>query len=582
MSHHNNIKSVIFFMLLFTYSFTTFSQSIDVANAKKMFDKKNLFKLSGGINASALTYGGNDGSNRDPFNWYLQGSLNISLLGQINLPLSMNFTNAGSNFQTPTLPNRIGIHPTYKWVTAHLGDVAMSFSPYTLNGHQFTGAGFDVSPKGRFKISAMYGRLQRAVEYDSLNIASLPAYKRFGYGTKILYNTTNKKAQFGVTIFKAKDEVSSLNFKPDSLQVLPQQNLVTSFSTSLKPSQTTEFTGEYAVSALTRDVRDTTPVESKSKNLLGVLMNTKNSTGFYKALKLQFNVKIKASVVGIGYERVDPGYKTLGAYFFNNDLENITLNFSKMFLKNTINFSSNVGIQRDNLDNAKSGENKRYIFSTNLGYTPNQKTFMTLTYSNFQTYMHIKPLFQLINQVNQIQNLDTLNFSQVNQNANFNINFITKQTKSLMQNLNINISYQNAVDKASGKVKENGDTKMYNTSVSYNFSIIPKAININTCFNYSYNALGSTNFKILGPLVGLTSKLFNKKVTFGIVYSYNISSSTDVTQPKRSIASTRLNATYTFFKKHNFTLGTTHQNNKVSNGSSTNVFLGNLTYGFSF
>jgi hypothetical protein len=46
----------------------------------------------------------------------------------------------------------------------------------------------------------------------------------------------------------------------------------------------------------------------------------------YSAYNGGVNLKLKKGMVGVKYERIDPGYKTLGAYYFNNDLENITLN----------------------------------------------------------------------------------------------------------------------------------------------------------------------------------------------------------------------------------------------------------------
>ncbi|MCX6210855.1 MAG: hypothetical protein NTZ59_15455, partial [Bacteroidetes bacterium] len=298
-----------------------------------------------------------------------------------------------------------------------------------------------------------------------------------GYGTKVLYTTTNQKAVFGVTIFSASDKVNSLNFKPDSLKVLPQQNFVTSFNAVLKPSSNVELIAEYAVSALTKDTRDTTAVNEKSSNVLNNFIDVRNSTGYYKALKLQANLHVKSTTFGMGYERIDPGYKTLGAYFFANDLENITLNLSKNFLQNKIAFTANFGVQRDNLDDEKSGENKRYIYAATLNYTPTQKIFANLSYNNFQTYMNIRPIFQLINQVNQFQNFDTLNFSQLAQNANLNLNFITKQNNVQSQNLNVNLSYQDAVDKQSGKTTVNGNSQFYNATASYNVFFIPSSIN---------------------------------------------------------------------------------------------------------
>ncbi len=581
---HNklNIKIITFLLVTAFYSNSSFAQNVDLGNLKETFNKKNAVKVTGGLNATALTYSGNDQSGRESFNWYLQGNVNISLFNTVNIPFNMNLTNAGSNFQTPTSPNRIGIHPTYKWVTAHLGDVAMSFSPYTLNGHQFTGAGVDLSPKGNFKISAMYGRLQQAVEFDSTNKASLPAYRRLGYGAKILYTDSKQKSSFGVTVFGASDKLNSLNFQPDSLSVLPQQNFVTSFNASLKPSSNVEFNAEYAMSALTKDIRDTSFVKEKSGNILTNFVDAKNSTGYYKALKLQCNLHVKTTTIGIGYERIDPGYKTLGAYFFANDLENLTLNLSKSLLKNKATFAVNFGVQRDNLDDAKSGENKRYVLATTLSYNPVDKVAINISYNNFKTFMNIRPLFQLINQVNQFQNLDTLNFSQLSQNANLNVNLIVKQSTSQTQNLNINFSYQDAVDKQSGKVTDAGNTKFYNGTASYNIFFIPTNINVIAAFNYSYNVVALNNYSILGPTVGVNCKLFKKAVTTGLTASYNKSTSNVVSQPQSQILNLRLSTAYTFYKKHNIVLSLINQNRNVEGATSVNSLIGNIGYSFGF
>lgn len=576
------LKKILATSLMLAVACCCFSQNVDLGNLKQTFNKKNALRITGGINATALTYSGNDQSNREALNWYLQGNINISLFGQVNLPLSMNLTNAGSSFQTPTSPNRIGIHPTYKWVTAHIGDVAMSFSPYTLNGHQFTGAGVDLSPKGNFKISAMYGRLQQAVEYDSLNRSSLPAYRRMGYGAKVLYTSPNQKAVLGVTVFSASDKENSLAFKPDSLDVLPQQNLVTSFNASVKPSANLELIAEYAMSAITKDVRDTSEVKQKTKNVLGNFIDAKNSTGYYKAFKIQTNLHIKSTTVGITFEQIDPGYRTLGAYFFANDLQNFTFNFARSVFKGKGNLSTNFGLQRDNLDDSKSGQNSRYIYAANLSYNPSARFFTTFSYNNFTTFMNIRPIFQLINQVNQLQNLDTLNFSQLAQNANLNTNFLLKQNTTQTQNLNINCSYQDAVDKQSGKTTTNGNSKFYNATVAYNLFFVKSELNIMAAFNYSYNTVLQSDYTILGPTLGINTKLFKKAATVGCVASYNQSTSNVATQPKSNVLNLRFNASYTFYKKHNLMCSLTHQSRTVANQGNANSVLGNIGYGFNF
>ncbi len=95
--------------------------------------------------------------------------------------------------------------------------------------------------------------------------------------------------------------------------------------------------------------------------------------------------------MGVGYERVDPGYQTLGAYYINNDLENITVNAAQPLFKGKVQLAMNAGFQRDNLDGNKSGSSTRAIGSVNATYAPTEKAVATINYSNFQTYMRIRP-----------------------------------------------------------------------------------------------------------------------------------------------------------------------------------------------
>ena len=72
---------------------------------------------------------------------------------------------------------------------------------------------------------------------------------------------------------------------------------------------------------------------------------------YFNALNVSFDYPAGNGTIGAGYERIDPNYKTLGAYFFNNDLENITVNASQTIFDNKLNLSVNAGLQQDNLDN---------------------------------------------------------------------------------------------------------------------------------------------------------------------------------------------------------------------------------------
>ena len=158
-----------------------FSQNINF----DQLGRNKWVRYYGGISANAVYYDGS--ANRQDFTYYLTGNLNFNLAGLYNVPLSFTYSNQNFNFPNPFKFNRLSFHPSYKWATAHIGDVSMAFSPYTLNGHQFSGGGFDLNPEGKFKISAMYGRFLKATEYDPEQPSALTAYKRMGYGIKTAY-----------------------------------------------------------------------------------------------------------------------------------------------------------------------------------------------------------------------------------------------------------------------------------------------------------------------------------------------------------------------------------------------------------
>jgi hypothetical protein len=571
-----NKKIIIITLNLFLAS-TLFAQVVDVEKLKDIKKNKAL-KFGGGISANTILYTGNGQIGREPFTYYVNGTLNCRVADLIDIPISFNLTNVGNNFNLPTMPSRLSLHPKYKAVTGHIGDISMSFSPYTLNGYQFRGAGVDVEPKGSLKVSAMAGRLQKATEYDSTNNVIQAAYERFGYGTRIDYS--KKLYKVGVIVFAAKDKVNSLQYKPDSLNIHPQQNLVVSWIGSIIPVKDLEISAEYATSALTKDLRDTSVAINSGKNILGNVIDRKNSTAFYKAIKANLNYKYKNSIIGVGYERVDPSYETLGAYYFNNDLENITINLSQPMFKNKGNLTANFGLQKDNLDGSKIGSNKRTVYALNFSYVANEKWITTFSYSNFRTFMFIKPLFLSINQTaTPYQNLDTLNYSQVSQNANANINYMLQKSTDKNQTLNLNINYLNAADRQGGLLKFGSASQMLITTASYTLFMLPKQVSFTAAFTTAYNTIAQNKYITLGPTVAATKKLFNK-VASSLSASYNTTNNSGTKES--SVFNGRLNFDYSYKNKQNFSLSFLNQYRTTKTTGNANDLIVTVGYNYYF
>ncbi len=109
---------ILFFLHPGTYSF---SQNLEAIG------KEKPIKVTGGVSLSQIVYGvsGID-SRRSPYSYFASGNLNISLYG-FSIPLSFSLSNQNVSFQQPF--NQLTLHPTYKWATAHVGFISMSYSP---------------------------------------------------------------------------------------------------------------------------------------------------------------------------------------------------------------------------------------------------------------------------------------------------------------------------------------------------------------------------------------------------------------------------------------------------------------------
>lgn len=409
---------LLFFLLLPTVSL---AQSFRVEDVKNMFSNKPL-TISGGISANSVLNLGDETSGRDPFTYYLNGNVNFNLYGQINLPFAFSLTNSGTSYRLPSSPNRLSIHPSYKWITGHIGDVSMSFSPYTMNGHLFTGAGIELTPNG-WEIGALYGRFQKAVEQEEAQPAFIPTYKRMGYGVKAA--KISEKYLVAITVFEGKDQINSLAASYDSLGITPMQNLAGSFAFMIRPVQFIELSGEYGLSFLTSDIRID---DKKEKGFESIWLGSNLTSTYYNAFKFQLNLVGVNNRLGIGYERIDPGYKTLGAYYFTNDLENITLNAYQSLWSSKVNLSASIGLERDDLANNKASATSRVVGSVNLAGNFSERVNANLSYTNFQTYTNLRSNFELINQEITLDKLDTLNFVQLSQSLNLNLNVATKKT----------------------------------------------------------------------------------------------------------------------------------------------------------
>jgi hypothetical protein len=558
--------------LAFLPGATIHAQSLDKIGSK------HPLKISGGLSVNQVLYFSSDSvKSRNPYTWIMTGNINFNLYGW-NAPFSYTISNYNKSFQQPF--NQYSIHPNYKWVRLHIGNCSMSFSPYTLSGHTFLGVGVELTPPGMFRFSAMYGRLNKAIAPDTSNSNVTPYYKRMGYGFKT--GITKNKNTVEFILFKARDDVRSLNPLVADTSLTPKENLILGASGKTMLIDKLSLTADYACSYYTSNL-NTGLQDSSSGNIYAVsgLMKIRQSTSFHQAVKASMAYSFQKSSIGVGYERVDPGYASLGAYYSSNDFVNYTANASTSFWENKMTLSLNTGLQHDDLDDKKSSITNRFVNAVNIGYNVNQKLNLSGSYSNFSTVTNIRSQFETINQLTAYDNLDTLNYTQLSQSANLNVSYALKSDQSKRQNMNLNLNYMVAKDKQNSKVS---GSDFLNANLSYSHSDVPNNLTITGSFNSSYNRIPSvTEALTLGPSVSASKQLLHKTLRNTLSLSKNNSYANGKISNSSFIS--RLSESYTLHKKHNFSLSLVYSFKKsysTDNAKGINDFTATLNYTYGF
>jgi len=533
-------------------------------------------KVTGGVSLEQVAYfsSGLAEGRRDPYNFFLSGNLNMDIYGW-SVPFSFNYSNQSRvAFQQPF--NQYGLTPSYKWITGHLGYSSMNFSSYTLAGHLFNGVGVDLAPPGNFRFSAMYGRLQKAVEADTVHRDIEPAYKRMGYGFKASWS--KQRDNIDLVLFRAKDDAGSIAPLPEGYTLTPQENIAFGVNVSKQLFSRLLINAEIAWSLLTRDTRALSDSTSHGIPTLG-LIGSNSSTAQYHAYKTSIAYGGKWYTLGLGYEWVAPEYKTLGAYYFNNDFENITGNLQLRMLKDRLTTAVNAGVQRNNLENDKLSTMRRWVGALNMSYAASKKLNLNFSFSNFQSFVNIRSSFDYINQLTPYDNLDTLNYTQIATNATLGVNYRLSQSKERMQFLMCNVSYMRSADKQGGVAQPSGVT-FYNLNSAYSLQLVPKDMSVSLGINANTNQSESVHTVTLGPTLGVNKSLLQKKLRTAGTISWNGSYANGESVSR--VLTARVSGAYTIKKAHSFNLSLVGLNRSSQRSATMSELTTTLGYNYNF
>ena len=356
------------------------------AQSQDIGSLKDTFKVSGSVGLRGIAYraGGID-NRRTPFSYVLNGNLTLSK-GAFSIPLSFTYSEQDRSVSQPF--NQFGIAPSYKWLKIYAGYNNVSWSNYTMNGHQILGGGFELTPK-KLRLGFMYGRLHRQSDIDSnLYNNYLPTFLRTGLTAKIGYGKDNNFID--LVWFRGKDQAKGdIRFYNDTnIIVHPADNNVLGIKTRKQLGKHLQFYLDGGISAYNRDIY---ALEVPFEGLTGIAgaavsaLRPTISMNIYSAIETGLQINAAGQQIGLQFKRVDPDYKSMGSYFIENDLQSFMLNHATSFWKGKISLQYSIERYTDNLQNKKEFTTTRYQPNVNIGFNPSTFWGLSANWSNLYT-----------------------------------------------------------------------------------------------------------------------------------------------------------------------------------------------------
>ena len=551
----------ISFLLIIQFSF---AQNIETIG------KQAPLKLNGSFSTTLNFTGTNDSTRKIiPFVYYISGTLNPSVYG-ISFPVSYTFSKNNSNFSNPFY--RLGASPEYKWAKLHIGYRSISFSKFTLGGHNFLGGGLELNP-GLLRFGAVHGRFAKKKLPDMNNPQdSIANFSRKGYGLKLGVGKENM--YIDLLFMHTADDTTTLSVPHFKDAQTPEVNSVIGAHTKLKIAKNVLFEAEGAISAFT-DNAFSSPIDEKDLDnpshakLLGRL-NINQSSYFATAISSLIQYNEKNFSLGLQYRRIDPGYKSMGAYYFSGDVENITINTRFNLLKRKLSVRGSLGLQNNNLKDNKKSTTGKVISKLNFSYKPTNKYGVSGNFTNYS--IDQKPGRLPLN--------DTIKLYQVNNNLSLNpYLMLINNNGSGMINLNINFSSLNDRNPNTSDF-----TEVKNKIFFLNYSKNQKKPALNYALGLIYNTMETFSITqdAYGGNASISKSFFHSKLRLSI----NISAQkTKRNDDSGLISSGGFNAGYRILRKHNIRfriLFTDTRYPEDSMAKSYNRYRGTFSYSYRF
>lgn len=472
------------------------SESLRLGGADTTAQKDPPLKVTGELNLSTgfYTQKGLDLPRGQFTPWGASGRLTLTFTSGFTLPFSFVYNSQNYRYRQPY--NQIGVSPTYKkWLTMHAGYRNVYFSPLTLAGHTFLGGGIEINP-GLFRFGAIYGKFNRAIESNFADPDRIPSFRRTGYSVRMGIGTQTNYLDF--IVLKAADDLYSISEVPETKYILPAENLAIGISSRLKIAKKLTFELDGTGSVYTRDIRaeeTTSKLNFKHLKIFKSLFTPRFTSQYSTAVQASLSYKLKKVGLRLQYKRIEPEFKTMGAYYFQNDIESYTIAPNFNLFKGKLKFKTSVGVQHDNLLNQKKTETHRLIGSVSLAYAPDEKLSLDALYSNYG----------ITQKAGYLPLIDTLRIAQNNRTISLNGMYMVFGEKTT-HSVSLTAIYQELED-LNARTADLNENQNYYANAGYSFQHLIANFDLNVSYSYTLTTALDLATHYYGPTLSISQRL---------------------------------------------------------------------------
>lgn len=534
-------------IVFFSFGMSTYGQDLEKIGGSAL-------ALSGNISIGSSYYKAvNRDNRRSPYSYYITANPTLSIYG-IDIPISLVYRDQKGSISNPF--NRASIHPRYKWIALHFGKSSYNMHPYGLSGQLINGKGIELTP-GKFRLSVAQGSMGNPLaQLDTIveGAEILDTYKRNALAAKIGFGSSSN--YLDLSVFQAKDDVNSIDRSLINERIVkPEENIVLGTALGISPLSWIALKANLAASAHTanqetKDVFQSADI-TKLKEDLGDIITLNFSSKLQFAGDASLDFKFRHFSIGAQYKRVDPFYKSLGAYYFLEDYENYLARCKFSLFNGKFIINAKGGLQRNNLNNLRSVTNSRKVYSASAIIKISNVLSVAANYSNFQTER--SPGLVAVN--------DTLRYARANANYGVNprINLGGKNNRS---SISMSLRYQNLQDLIRQQEADD-NIENYNASITYSLAMRASHARI------SFTALGNQNLirdkerKRIGGKMAYSKRFLKKKLSMRSSLSYTQNFMNEASDGQ-SITG-RLSLSYNVKKKYRTSLIFNYLNRRADN-----------------